>query len=346
MVPGGPGEGSSSGAPNWTDETLYQQNLDWIPSTSAPHFDFQYATGHHEVQSSFQLPATSADPDAARTTGGYPLVDQGQSWNLDDEYQGTSYGWPSVAGPTTQYNASPSQSFRNPGLVQNVLNAAPIPSVRPLNIPGARSGQDLGSQPGLGGFARPRSVVSPPSARQASETPIVAAATLDRPHTIAQETPSTAPTRQAAQKRRAASKSLSPTSAQTSPTRKRRGGVRSPLSRQSVPKTPFQPNEEEEARRIHMASVSRGPSLVPDATAVSRRRDEPDSAGAEENLRVAESKMLENLGAGRTPGVLRTPQSRDESNEQFTLPPGKGFPIQIGSELFRLSGASIMSDCQ
>jgi hypothetical protein len=33
------------------------------------------------------------------------------------------------------------------------------------------------------------------------------------------------------------------------------------------------------------------------------------------------------------------------SVEQPTgLPPGKGFPIQIGSELFQLSGASIMSD--
>jgi hypothetical protein len=31
---------------------------------------------------------------------------------------------------------------------------------------------------------------------------------------------------------------------------------------------------------------------------------------------------------------------------QEGLPAERGFPIQIGSELFRLSGASIMSDCE
>ena len=39
------------------------------------------------------------------------------------------------------------------------------------------------------------------------------------------------------------------------------------------------------------------------------------------------------------PGIMR-----DVNQDHGALPNEKGFPIQIGSELFRLSGASIMSD--
>ena len=43
----------------------------------------------------------------------------------------------------------------------------------------------------------------------------------------------------------------------------------------------------------------------------------------------------------RAPGVIRTGETR---NGQGSLPPEKAFSIQIGWRLFRLSGASIMSD--
>lgn len=58
------------------------------------------------------------------------------------------------------------------------------------------------------------------------------------------------------------------------------------------------------------------------------------------------SRISENRGAGRTPGVLRTRQGEEMNNGQHTLPHAKGFSIQIGSENFKLSGASIMSDGQ
>ncbi|KAL9601524.1 MAG: hypothetical protein Q9219_002476 [cf. Caloplaca sp. 3 TL-2023] len=45
------------------------------------------------------------------------------------------------------------------------------------------------------------------------------------------------------------------------------------------------------------------------------------------------------------PGILRASQ-RNSSNGQRSLPDEKGFTIQIGPELFKLSGASIMSDEQ
>ena len=46
----------------------------------------------------------------------------------------------------------------------------------------------------------------------------------------------------------------------------------------------------------------------------------------------------------KTPGVLRTGDSLLMRNGQSVLPAAKAFSIQIGWRLFRLSGASIMSD--
>jgi hypothetical protein len=45
------------------------------------------------------------------------------------------------------------------------------------------------------------------------------------------------------------------------------------------------------------------------------------------------------------PGILRAPQARKYNTDiPNILPHERVFPIQIGSELFRLSGASISSD--
>jgi hypothetical protein len=48
-----------------------------------------------------------------------------------------------------------------------------------------------------------------------------------------------------------------------------------------------------------------------------------------------------NQGAGRPPGIVR---GKSQASTPSILPAEKVFPIQIGSELFRLSGASIASD--
>ncbi|KAI9810107.1 MAG: hypothetical protein M1827_006718 [Pycnora praestabilis] len=53
-----------------------------------------------------------------------------------------------------------------------------------------------------------------------------------------------------------------------------------------------------------------------------------------------------NQGAGRPPGIVRQEQRRTVPEKSPLLPPEKVFPIQIGSELFRLSGASLSSDGQ
>ena len=47
---------------------------------------------------------------------------------------------------------------------------------------------------------------------------------------------------------------------------------------------------------------------------------------------------------GLRPSILRQRQIEAFRDGKGGLPAEKGFPIQVGSELFRLSGASIMSD--
>ena len=343
-----PGEGNGSGAQDWTDESLYQQNSDWIGTTSAPHFDLQHATSLHDVQRRLQLPSASADPELdplrAGATGAYASFDHGQSWNLDDEYQGDLHGWSGLL-VSTAFDPSSSQPLTGPNALGNIDDAGARPPTGSLSAVSGALGQNSGSQTAQRNFTSHRSFLSSPALREASKTPPAAAPALTRLHSIAQE-PSSSRDHQITSKTSTGGQTLSPSSAQAPPTRKRKGGQRPPSSRQAFKKTPFQPNEEEEARRIHMASVSRGGSLVSSTSSQSRRTNEQESVRTEENLRAAESRMLESMGAGRTPGVLRTPQLGDGPSEQFSLPPGKGFPIQIGSELFRLSGASIMSDCQ
>ncbi len=56
------------------------------------------------------------------------------------------------------------------------------------------------------------------------------------------------------------------------------------------------------------------------------------------------SSVANGKGPIKIPGVLRTGDAALLRNGQPTLPAEKAFAIQIGWRLFRLSGASIMSD--
>ena len=68
--------------------------------------------------------------------------------------------------------------------------------------------------------------------------------------------------------------------------------------------------------------------------------DTPD-AGSRLSGRRSESK-----GNGVPLNNPRNRQLDAPQEARSSLPPEKGFPIQIGPELFRLSGTSIMSDCE
>lgn len=56
------------------------------------------------------------------------------------------------------------------------------------------------------------------------------------------------------------------------------------------------------------------------------------------------TKANDQRGPIKTPGVLRTTDAALLRDGQTTLPAEKAFAIQIGWKLYRLSGASIMSD--
>lgn len=65
---------------------------------------------------------------------------------------------------------------------------------------------------------------------------------------------------------------------------------------------------------------------------------------AQEREKTGNSTRVDNRGIKRS--ILRHNQVDSWQDMGAGLPAEKGFPIQIGSELFRLSGASIMSDGQ
>ncbi|MCJ1419827.1 hypothetical protein MMC32_006183 [Xylographa parallela] len=104
------------------------------------------------------------------------------------------------------------------------------------------------------------------------------------------------------------------------------------------------------------SSFARMPPVI---QSVGRRSDDGDSQNA--TRKVSRDSARSDRGkheADTAPILLRTDSSNDgsirrsilrknqvDAFEDFSgLPAEKGFPIQIGSELFRLSGASIMSD--
>lgn len=112
-------------------------------------------------------------------------------------------------------------------------------------------------------------------------------------------------------------------------------------------RTAVEAQDDEDSRRNQLDLHNRGGSVVSSASGHSRSDNtfhKSDTLDDEFNSNT--SRRSENRGAGKTPGVLRTHQGDDLQNGQHTLPRAKGFSIQIGSEVFKLSGASIMSDGQ
>lgn len=117
-----------------------------------------------------------------------------------------------------------------------------------------------------------------------------------------------------------------------------------PLNRMHSRNAPEIQNEEEQ-RRKPPGLNSTGPSRVSSVSGHSQNETfNPDIL--EDEFASNTSRTSENRGAGRTPGVLRTRQGEEDKHGQHALPHAKGFSIQIGSENFKLSGASIMSDGQ
>ena len=115
----------------------------------------------------------------------------------------------------------------------------------------------------------------------------------------------------------------------------------------SSPST-FQPNEEEEIRRMHFGQLpSRADSVASNISGKSRGAHDytkVDNGGDESRIQHTGAEI--DVGHGFIPGVVRSPEEGDPGLDapEGSLSTGKGFTIQVGSETFKLSGASIMSD--
>ncbi len=86
-------------------------------------------------------------------------------------------------------------------------------------------------------------------------------------------------------------------------------------------------------------------SIASDVTSASGDVVEVDTSGGGMSS-IAARRTGSDVGSSIPPGVLQAERSQQGPRAASMLPAEKVFPIQIGSELFRLSGASITSDGQ
>lgn len=104
--------------------------------------------------------------------------------------------------------------------------------------------------------------------------------------------------------------------------------------------------EEDDLRPNQFGSSAGGGSTVSSASGQSRGENHLSRSDGQDDELTSTLSRSERKGTGTTPGVLRTRPGHELEDGQRALPHAKGFSIQIGSEVFKLSGASIMSDGQ
>lgn len=102
--------------------------------------------------------------------------------------------------------------------------------------------------------------------------------------------------------------------------------------------------DEDESKTNQLGSSARGASTVSSASGQSRGENHLSRSDGQDDEFTSTLSRSEKKGTGITPGVLRTRPGFELDDGQYALPHTKGFSIQIGWEVFKLSGASIMSD--
>ena len=324
----------------WNLDAVAEENSDWVPTTTTALFSSPFYVTNHQGdllgnQSHFNnasaVAGSSLRPaDSAADTSSWFLGD----FNTSDL---TNTQWQSPPASTPIYHhaltsPSPTDLSANWSGQSNTGELLSSSS----HLPGEVLGDTQNNKIDRRAF---------PPERVPLPRPISTGAQTPSPGTLSKRrsggSSSVPPTREKPPLKPAEPKTTSPTKK-----RLREGIPRSPSTKKTPTRTPIQPNEEEQARRIHMAAYTRGTSLISETSSPSGGATEASSARRDNDLRAAETNLIHNMGAGRAPGVLRTPNLGERTSEESSLPLGKGFPIQIGSKLFRLSGASIMSDCQ
>ena len=104
--------------------------------------------------------------------------------------------------------------------------------------------------------------------------------------------------------------------------------------------------EEDDLRSNQFGSSIGGGSTVSSVSGQSRGDNHLSRPDGQDDELTSTLSRSERKGTGTTPGVLRARSGYELEDGQRALPHAKGFSIQIGSEVFKLSGASIMSDGQ
>lgn len=102
---------------------------------------------------------------------------------------------------------------------------------------------------------------------------------------------------------------------------------------------------EQHGQEIWPGDRAQGGSVVPTLSGATSDFDNftSDNVGGKQPSGPSSSGN-EHRGTRQTPGVVRTGELLLRNGPGSTLPAEKAFAIQIGWRLFRLSGASIMSD--
>lgn len=102
--------------------------------------------------------------------------------------------------------------------------------------------------------------------------------------------------------------------------------------------------DEDESKINQLGGSARGDSTVSSVSGQSRVENHLSRSDGQDDEYISTLSRTEKKGTGQVPGVLRSRPGFELDDGQHSLPHAKGFSIQIGSELFKLSGASIMSD--
>lgn len=102
--------------------------------------------------------------------------------------------------------------------------------------------------------------------------------------------------------------------------------------------------DEDESKTNQLGGSARGTSTISSASGQSRGENHISRSEGQDDEYTTTLSRTEKKGTENPPGVLRTRPGYELDDGQHSLPHAQGFSIQIGSEVFKLSGASINSD--
>ena len=333
------GGGGGGGGGEWNDPSLLLDDQDqkhWFPAVPISDVDLFFHSANYAVQSQFH-PASVGDP-AVTQNDASPFINSHPNHGVDI-HQGQH--WADL--PTQEHVPTPVNAASLSGGSNKTTPVALQESLHGLNRPTA----DFSSF--VGGVKGARQKLTAPGALSSPARSVI-------PSTKSIRTGSVSP-RQTIRPPRDQPPPNHPADEVTNvgPGQKPSGGIDgwkysagpkgTPLARMVSVNTPERQREEDSRSQADLNT--RGGSVISSASAQSRaehvysRSDHLDDAFASGMPRKTENREV-----GKTPGVVRSRQGEEPPDGQHALPNAKGFSIQIGSEVFKLSGASIMSDGQ